>query len=69
MKTMSVRVIHPLKEGNTLAKFFPDLIFNFAGDFQFNNVEQVPNKGRAIIELDKSGTPTIRRIMQEYESF
>lgn len=64
IENLSVRVIHFHRKCNTLADFFANLIFDFAGDFHFNNVEQVPWLGKAIIELDKKGTPNIRRISQ-----
>lgn len=40
MDTISARVVHFLREGNTLAFYFTNLVFVFAGDFEFNNLEQ-----------------------------
>lgn len=61
MENLSVRVVHSLREGNILADFFTNLVFDFADDFQSNCLEEVPVKGKAIINLDKKGTPNIRR--------
>ena len=64
-RSLSVRVQHSLREGNTLADYFANLVFVFAGDFQFNSLLEVPSEGRKIIILDKRGTPQIRRTISD----
>lgn len=44
-----------------LADYFANLAFVFAGNYQFNSILEVPNEGRQIIYMDKSGTPDIRK--------
>lgn len=56
-----VRVQHSFREGNTLADYFANLVFDFAGEFQFNSFLEIPSEGRKILNLDKIGTPQIRR--------
>ncbi|WMV08575.1 hypothetical protein MTR67_001960 [Solanum verrucosum] len=65
MCNIPVRVIHIFKEGNTLADFFTNLVFDFAGDFQFNYFGEIPTTERMILNLDKAGTPHIRRSNQD----
>ncbi|WMV12279.1 hypothetical protein MTR67_005664 [Solanum verrucosum] len=62
---VSARVQHSLREGNTLADYFANLVFDFAGNYQLNSVQEVPNEGKKIIYMDKSGTPNIRRFLAE----
>ncbi|KAK4724480.1 hypothetical protein R3W88_027259 [Solanum pinnatisectum] len=57
---MSVRVQHSLREGNTLADFFANLVFHFAGIYEFNQFQEVPSAGRRIINLDKPSSPQLR---------
>lgn len=64
MCNISVRVIHSFREGNALADFFTNLVFYFAGDFQFNYFGEIPTIGKRILNLDKAGTPHIRRSNQ-----
>jgi len=66
---VSARVKHSFREGNTLADFFTNLVFSFAGDFQINHFRDIPStsKGRQLLNLDKQGTPYIRRQIQEYK--
>ncbi|KAK4736878.1 hypothetical protein R3W88_000575 [Solanum pinnatisectum] len=51
---ISIRVQHSLREGNTLADFFANLVFHFAGTYEFNQYQEVPSEGRRIINLNKS---------------
>ncbi|KAG5617650.1 hypothetical protein H5410_017474 [Solanum commersonii] len=48
MCNISVRVIHSFREG----------------DFQFNYFGEIPTIGKRILNLDKAGTPHIRRSNQ-----
>uniref|UniRef100_A0A0V0HLT4 Putative ovule protein n=1 Tax=Solanum chacoense TaxID=4108 RepID=A0A0V0HLT4_SOLCH len=57
---MTVRVQHFLREGNTLADFFANLVFHFAGTIEFNQFQEVPRAGKAIINADKYGFPHLR---------
>ena len=57
---ISVRVQHSLREGNTLTDFFANLVFSFAGTYEFSSVQEVPNVGKNIINLDKINTPIMR---------
>ncbi|KAH0691451.1 hypothetical protein KY289_018809 [Solanum tuberosum] len=61
MRIVSTRVQHSLREGNTLADFLTNLVFIFAGGFQYNQFQELPNEVKRIIDLDKVGTPHIRR--------
>lgn len=60
-RNLLVRVQHSLWEGITLADYFANLVFDFAGEFQFNSFLEIPSEGRKILNLDKIGTPQIRR--------
>ncbi|KAK4716438.1 hypothetical protein R3W88_014776 [Solanum pinnatisectum] len=51
---MSVRVQYSLRERNTLADFFSNLVFHFAGTYKFNLFQEVPSVGRRIINLDNT---------------
>ncbi|WMV37316.1 hypothetical protein MTR67_030701 [Solanum verrucosum] len=62
MRIVSARVQHSLREGNTLADFLTNLVFIFAGGFQYNQFQELPSEVKRIINLDKVGTPHIRRI-------
>jgi len=42
---LTVRVVHSLREGNTLADFLTNLAFDFAGEINFNNADELPAKG------------------------
>lgn len=64
---VSARVKHSFREGNTLADFFTNLVFSFAGDFQINHFQDIPSEGRKLLNLDKQGTTYIRRQIQEYK--
>lgn len=57
---LSTEVHHSFKEGNTLADYFANLIFH-AGDFYFNQYHDITNEGKAMLNMDKIGTPEIRR--------
>lgn len=61
----TARVRHSLREGNTLADYFANLVFVFAGNFQFNPFQDIPYEGRIIINLDKFGTPQLRRSLSD----
>lgn len=56
-----MRVVHSLWKGNTHADFFTNIIFYFAGNFQYNYLEHIPNTVRKILYSDKISTPYIRR--------
>jgi len=60
-RSLSARVQHTFREGNTLADYFANLVFDFAGDYHFSHFQDIPMEGRRILNLDKSGTPHIRR--------
>lgn len=64
IKNMLVRVVHSLREGNTLANFSTNLVFDFVGDFEYRSLEQALVGERYIINMDNTGTPNIRRIIQ-----
>lgn len=65
IENISVRVVHFLQEGNILADFFTNLVIDFAEEFEYNNLEQVPAKGKAIIMLDKIGTTNITGVTKQ----
>lgn len=58
---ITVKVQHSLRKENTKANYFANLVFCFVGEFQFNHFQEVPSKGRKIINLVKLGVPHIRR--------
>lgn len=60
-RSLSARVQHTFREGNTLVDYFANLVFDFAGDYHFSHFQDIPMEGRRILNLDKSGTPHIRR--------
>jgi len=62
LRVLTVKVVHSLREGNTLADFLTNLAFDFAGEINFNTADQLPAKGRCILNMDKLGLPNIRRI-------
>lgn len=64
-RSVSARVKHSLREGNALSDFFANLVFSFAGNFQFDQLQDVPIEGKKLLHLDKQGTPYIRRLLQE----
>lgn len=61
MRVITVRVVHSLREGNTLSDFFTNLVFDFTGEVHFNSFSEVPVVARRIINLDKAGTTQVRR--------
>lgn len=65
MENISVGVVQYLREGNTLADFFTNLVFVFSSDFQYNNLEHMQTEGKTILMLDKLGTLNIRRSAQD----
>lgn len=60
-RSLSARVQHIFREGNTLADYFANLFFDLACDYQFSHFQDIPMEGWRILNLDKSGTPHIRR--------
>ncbi|XP_049352692.1 uncharacterized protein LOC125817186 [Solanum verrucosum] len=62
---ISARVKPSFREGNTLADFFANLVFSFAGDFQIQNFQEIPSAGKKLLNLDKYGTTYIRRKIQD----
>lgn len=60
MDSCSARVQHSLGKGNTLADYLANLVFHFAGNFEFNSFHEIPSAGRKIINLDKQGIPQMR---------
>lgn len=57
---MTVRVQHSLREENTLANYFANLVFLFTGTYEFNHFQQVPSTGKRIINTVKNGIPHLR---------
>ena len=55
-----IGVAHVLREGNSLADFFTNLVFDFTGTMQFHNFQEVPSIGIKIINMEKTQTPKIR---------
>lgn len=52
MSDLTAIVVHSLREGNTLADYFTNMVLDFADDIQITNFEDIPVKGRRIIKLD-----------------
>ncbi|MCD9638650.1 hypothetical protein HAX54_022740, partial [Datura stramonium] len=59
-RKLSARVQHAFREGNALTDYY-NLVFVFAGNFQFSNFQEMPSEGRRILNLEKMGTHQIRR--------
>ncbi|KAH0650163.1 hypothetical protein KY284_030075 [Solanum tuberosum] len=60
-RSLSASVHHIFREGNTLTNYFANLVFDFVSDYQFIHFQDTPMEGWIILNLDKSGTPHIRR--------
>lgn len=57
---ISLRVQHSLKEKNTFIDLFANMIFIFAGTYEFISFQEVSSEGKKITNLDKCNTPNIR---------
>lgn len=56
-----LRIKHSFREGNKVAEYFTNLVFDFAGNFQFNSLQEVLRQGRRLKKIDKLSIPNIRR--------
>lgn len=45
---------------NTLADFFANFVFYFAGNYEYKSFQEVPSFGKKIFNLDKYKTPHMR---------
>ncbi|XP_060210685.1 uncharacterized protein LOC132637641 [Lycium barbarum] len=55
-----VRVEHVLREGNGLADFLTNFVFDFAGEHQFNSYQSLPRKEKQILITENAQMPYIR---------
>lgn len=55
-------MVHTFREGNQLTGFFTNYAINFVGTEvqKFNDVPEIPQQPKSIIQLEKSHTPNIR---------
>ncbi|KAH0730567.1 hypothetical protein KY290_001567 [Solanum tuberosum] len=60
MESITTRVQHSLREGNTLADYLANMVFHFAGNFEFKTFQEMPSTAKKIINLDKQNTPQLR---------
>ncbi|XP_075092125.1 uncharacterized protein LOC142172415 [Nicotiana tabacum] len=51
---------HVFREGNSLADFIANIVFSFAGTFEFHSFSELPSAGRRLINIDKSQSPNLR---------
>lgn len=58
--SMSVRIKHSLREGDTLANVFSNLVFLFGGTYEFRCIQEVPYTAKRITILDKQSTLQLR---------
>lgn len=56
-----IQVKHIYREGNQVTDFFTNIIFSFAGTQvkYFNSLLELPNTGKAMLQLEKLGVPNI----------
>ena len=57
---MTTRVLHTLREGNTLANYFTNLTSNFEGTFECKQFQDIQVASRRIINTDKYGILHLR---------
>lgn len=55
-------VTHTLREGNKVADFFANIVFDFAGTKEYTSHQDLPAKAKALVQLDKLQVPNIRLI-------
>lgn len=60
MNSWLVRLQHFLREGNSLTDFLANMVFHFAGNFDFRTFQKLPSNGRKIIDMDKHNILEIR---------
>lgn len=57
---LTVRVQYFLRKENALADYFANLVFDFAGTYEYKTFQEVPSKGKRLINLDKQRTQNLR---------
>lgn len=57
-------VIHSLEEGNACANLLTNYAFSFAGEFIFNNFNEMPSKIKTTLN-HKARTPNIRKTTKD----
>ncbi|XP_060182743.1 uncharacterized protein LOC132612645 [Lycium barbarum] len=60
MEDQTVAVEHIHREGNGLADFLTNLVFNFAGTLQFHSFQELPSQAKRILNIDKREIPNLR---------
>ncbi|WMV26082.1 hypothetical protein MTR67_019467 [Solanum verrucosum] len=63
-KNVPIQLKHTLREGNTRADFFANLVVNFAGTYLVENFQELPNEAKIILNMDMSSMPNFRIIQQ-----
>lgn len=51
---------HVLREGNTVVDFLANLVLSFVGTITFQSFQELPSKGKALINMDKAQIPNLR---------
>lgn len=62
MENKDVTVLHTFRIGNKFAYYLTNMVVNFActNSIHFNHNNELPAQAKAILQLDKQGTPNIR---------
>lgn len=62
MMDIEVEVLHTYREGNSVADFFANIAFNFAGTRrkQFFNINDTPQQVQTIIQQESNNMPNLR---------
>lgn len=66
-----MEVQHTLREGNKVANYFTNLIFSFAGtkNINFQFIQQVPKRGRALLVMDTNQVSYIRILKMQNKAY
>lgn len=60
MEQLNVQIQHIFREANHLADYIANTTMDQEGIQQFHSFSQLASMGRKILNMDKSGVPTIR---------
>ncbi|WMV43391.1 hypothetical protein MTR67_036776 [Solanum verrucosum] len=60
MEQLNVQIQHIFREANQLADYIANTAINQEGIQLFHSFSQLTSMGRKILNMDKSGVPTIR---------
>ncbi|XP_060211803.1 uncharacterized protein LOC132639368 [Lycium barbarum] len=60
IRGQTVKVDHIYREGNCLADFLANYVFDFPGTQQFNTFQELPSIARKLLNIDKAQIPNLR---------